>query len=35
VTLPYANLLTIKDGLLTLNVAFADWQRALEAGLRE
>jgi ketosteroid isomerase-like protein len=36
VTLPFANLLTIKDGLLTQNIAFADWQRALEAaGLRE
>jgi hypothetical protein len=36
VTLEYANLLTIENGLATRNIGFADWQQALEAaGLRE
>jgi hypothetical protein len=36
VTLEYANLLTIENGMGSLNVGFADWQSALEAaGLRE
>jgi ketosteroid isomerase-like protein len=36
VTLDYANLLTIENGMATLNVGFADWQRGLEAaGLSE
>ena len=36
VTLKYANLVTIENGLATRNIAFADWDQALEAaGLRE
>jgi ketosteroid isomerase-like protein len=36
VTLEYANLLTVENGMATLNVGFGDWQQALEAaGLRE
>ncbi len=36
VTLEYANLLTLENGLATRNIAFADWQQALEAaGLQE
>jgi ketosteroid isomerase-like protein len=36
VTLEYANLLTLQNGMATLNVGYADWQQALEAaGLRE
>jgi ketosteroid isomerase-like protein len=36
VTLEYANLLTIENGLATRNIGFGDWQQALEAaGLRE
>jgi hypothetical protein len=36
VTLKYANLLTIENGLARRNVGFADWQQALEAaGLSE
>ena len=36
VTLEYANLVTIENGMGSLNVGFADWQSALEAaGLRE
>jgi ketosteroid isomerase-like protein len=36
VTLKYANLLTIENGIASRNVGFADWQSALEAvGLRE
>ena len=35
-TLKYANLVTIENGLATRNIAFADWDQALEAaGLRE
>ena len=35
-TLEYANLLTIENGMASLNVGFADWQGALEAaGLRQ
>jgi ketosteroid isomerase-like protein len=36
VTLKYANLLTVENGLASRNVGFADWQDALEAaGLRD
>ena len=36
VTLKYANLVTIVNGLATRNIAFADWGEALEAaGLSE
>ena len=36
VNLEYATLLTIENGMGTLNVGFADWQSALEAaGLSE
>ena len=36
VALEYANLITIENGLATRNVAFADWDQALEAaGLSE
>jgi hypothetical protein len=36
VKLEYADLLTIENGMASLNVGFADWQSALEAaGLRE
>jgi ketosteroid isomerase-like protein len=36
VRLEYANLLTIENGMATLNVGFGDWQQALEAaGLSE
>ena len=35
-TLKYANLVTIVNGLATRNIAFADWAEALEAaGLSE
>jgi hypothetical protein len=36
VTLEYANLWTIENGMAALNVGFADWEQALEAaGLRK
>ena len=36
VTLEYANLLTIENGLATRNIGFGDWQQGLQAaGLRE
>jgi ketosteroid isomerase-like protein len=36
VTLEYANLLTLENGLATRNIGFANWQQALEAaGLQD
>jgi ketosteroid isomerase-like protein len=36
VTVKYANLLTLENGMARLNVGFADWQQALKAaGLSE
>jgi ketosteroid isomerase-like protein len=36
VTLKFANLVTLEDGMVSQLVGFADWQEALEAaGLRE
>jgi ketosteroid isomerase-like protein len=36
VTLKFANIFTLENGLATRNVSFPDWQQALEAaGLRE